>query len=138
MIVYTGGTFDGLHAGHLALLGYCRDLSGADGKVFVGLNRDEFVERYKGHPPQHSYATRQRELMTTRRVDHVVANVGDEDSRLAIEGVAPAVVVIGSDWHAKDYLDQMGFDFDWLDRRRIVLAYAPRPSGGPSTSGTWA
>ena len=138
MIVYTGGTFDRLHDGHRDLLRYCADLAGRDGIVVVGLNRDEFVERYKGRPTHQGYTVRQHELQRLDDVDIVVPNIGDEDSRPAIDGVNPDVVIIGSDWHEKDYLAQMGFDFDWLAERRIVLAYAPRPSGGPSTSGGWA
>lgn len=135
MRVYTGGTFDRFHTGHRELLSYCRALAG-DGLLVVGLNRDEFVTRYKGHAPEQDYATRQRMLLV-EGVDVVVANVGDEDSRVAIEGAAPDMVVIGSDWHDKDYLGQLGLDFDWLHDHGIVLAYAPRHSGGPSTSGGW-
>lgn len=138
MIVYTGGTFDRLHTGHRELLVYCRHLAGVGGTVVVGLNRDEFVERYKGHTPEQDYAARQRALRLVDDVDFVVANLGDEDSRPAIEGIGPDVLVIGSDWHAKDYLAQLGLDFDWLHAHKVVLAYAPRRTGGPSTSGSWA
>lgn len=144
MRVYTGGTFDQFHSGHRDLLRYCRHMAGEQGTVIVGLNRDAFISRYKGHAPAQGYGERQRVLLDLRSVtsgrivDMVVANIGDEDSRPAIEGSRPDVVVIGSDWHEKDYLAQLGLDFDWLHEHRIVLAYAPRPSDGPSTSGAWA
>lgn len=133
MRVYTGGTFDRFHQGHRDLLRYCRMLAGPDGIVVVGLNTDGFVERYKGQLPAQTYTSRQLYLLADG-VDLVVANIGDEDSRIAIEGARPDVIVIGSDWHSKDYLAQLGLDFDWLDQRRIVLAYAPRPTIGPRTS----
>jgi glycerol-3-phosphate cytidylyltransferase-like family protein len=153
VLVYTGGTFDRLHEGHRDLLAYCRALASGGatarrllpdrdrlwaggGAVVVGLNRDEFVPRYKGRATAQGYEVRAAALAPF--VDLVIPNVGDEDSRRAIDAVQPDIVLIGSDWHARDYLGQLGLDFDWLHERRIVLGYAPRPSGGPSTSGTWA
>jgi cytidyltransferase-like protein len=133
MRIYTGGTFDRFHQGHRDLLRYCRKLAGPDGLVVVGLNTDDFVERYKGHLPAQTYTSRQLYLLDDG-VDLVVANIGGEDSRIAIEGARPDVIVIGSDWHSEDYLAQLGLDFDWLDQRRIILAYAPRPAIGPRTS----
>ena len=50
-IVYTGGTFDLLHSGHIRFLKACRRLVGADGEVVVSLNTDAFIEAYKGKPP---------------------------------------------------------------------------------------
>jgi cytidyltransferase-like protein len=134
--VYTGGTFDRFHNGHRDLLRYCREVAGPTGTVVVGLNTDEFVKRFKGKAPAQDYSTRLKAVLAEPVVDIVVANIGDEDSRPAIEGVAPDALVIGSDWHDKGYLAQLGLDFDWLNQRRIVLVYAPRPSGGPTTSWT--
>jgi len=46
-LIYTGGTFDLFHAGHVEFLRRCSDL----GRVLVSLNTDEFIEEYKGKPP---------------------------------------------------------------------------------------
>jgi cytidyltransferase-like protein len=135
VLVYTGGTFDRLHEGHRELFAFGRHLAGR-GAFVVGLNTDEFVARYKHRVPSQSFAERSAALEGL--VDFVIPNVGGEDSRRAIDAVQPDIVLIGSDWHARDYLGQLGLDFDWLHERFIVLGYAPRPSGGPSTSGTWA
>jgi cytidyltransferase-like protein len=51
--VLTIGTFDLLHVGHLELLAGCRELAGGSGSVVVAVNRDAFVERYKGRRPVH-------------------------------------------------------------------------------------
>lgn len=45
MIVYTVGTFDLLHVGHLALLEYCGDT------FIVGVVSDEVVNSYKPNIP---------------------------------------------------------------------------------------
>ena len=50
-IVYTGGTFDLFHSGHVNLLKRCKDLAGDWGSVVVSLNTDEFIQQYKGKPP---------------------------------------------------------------------------------------
>ena len=48
MVVYTVGTFDLLHVGHLALLEYCKTL----GDTFaVGVASDEIVNLYKPNVP---------------------------------------------------------------------------------------
>ena len=51
MVVYTVGTFDLLHVGHLALLEYCATLGDT---VAVGVASDEVVKLYKPNPPRHS------------------------------------------------------------------------------------
>ena len=47
LTVYTGGTFDLFHSGHVQFLRRCADL----GRVVVSLNTDEFVKSYKPYPP---------------------------------------------------------------------------------------
>lgn len=126
MTVYTGGTFDLFHAGHVDLLAYCNWLARDEGKVVVSLNTDDFISRYKGKPPVMSYKERESVLLACRYVDEVIANDGGEDSRPAILSVNPDFLVIGSDWARKDYYKQMGFTQDWLDEHHICLVYAPR------------
>jgi glycerol-3-phosphate cytidylyltransferase len=129
-VVYTGGTFDLFHAGHVEFLKRCSEL----GSVVVSLNTDEFIEEYKGKPPVISYADRRSVLMACKYVNDVIANIGGPDSRIAIESVMPDMVIIGSDWARKDYYTQMAFDQDWLDDRGIGLAYIPYTPGISSTA----
>jgi glycerol-3-phosphate cytidylyltransferase len=129
-LVYTGGTFDLFHAGHVAFLQRCSEF----GSVVVALNTDEFIEQYKGKPPVISYEDRRRVLLACRYVDRVVPNLGGADSKPAIEMVNPDMVIIGSDWAKKDYYTQMQFSQDWLDERGIGLAYLPYTTGISSTA----
>lgn len=124
-IVYTGGTFDLFHSGHVNLLKRCREVAGSDGIVVVSLNTDDFIEKYKGKPPICSEEERKAVLESCIYVDKVVMNVGGEDSKIAIELASPNYIVIGSDWAKKDYYKQMQFDQDWLDERGIGLVYVP-------------
>lgn len=119
--VYTGGTFDLFHSGHVNFLKQCAVL----GKVIVALNTDEFIEEYKGKKPIISYKDREAVLRACRYVDDVVPNVGGKDSKITIEKVNSNIIAIGTDWAAKDYYKQMGFTQEWLDERGIVLCYIP-------------
>jgi glycerol-3-phosphate cytidylyltransferase len=128
--VYTGGTFDLLHAGHINFLKRCAEL----GSVTVSLNEDEFIEKYKGKRPIMSYREREAVLLGCRWVDRVVPNLGGIDSRISIALDSPDLIVIGSDWARRDYYAQMGFDQDWLDERGIGLCYIPYTQGISSTA----
>ena len=75
-VVYTGGTFDILHRGHINLLKACKKISGYEGKVVVGLNTDDFIERYKGEAPYRNYVDRKAVLEACKYVDEVVPNEG--------------------------------------------------------------
>lgn len=131
-VVYTGGTFDLFHEGHVELLRECRKLAG-EGQVVVALNTDEFVTEFKSVTPTISYEGRRRVLEACRHVDRVIPNQGGADSRPTIESVQPEWIAIGSDWQARDYYNQMGFDQEWLDVRGITVVYFHRTTGQSST-----
>jgi glycerol-3-phosphate cytidylyltransferase len=133
-IVYTGGTFDLFHAGHVRFLKQCKRIAGQDGKVVVALNRDSFIEDYKGKAPIVSFAERAEVLQACKFVDEVIPNYGNADSKIAIDKVKPDFVVIGDDWARKDYYAQMQFSQDWLDKRNIGLIYVPYTEGISTTA----
>ena len=132
-IIYTGGTFDLPHSGHVNFLKQCRKLAGNHGIVVVSLNTDEFIKWYKGKAPLMSYQEREIMLLSYRFVDKVIPNEGGADSKPSIEKVKPDFIVIGSDWAKKDYYKQMGFTQDWLDERNIGLIYVPYTEGISTT-----
>jgi len=123
MNIMSLGTFDMLHQGHLKLFKKCRSIAG-DGKVIIGLNTDEFVEKYKGKPPIMTYEERRSIIMETGLVDMVVAN-GQEsgNARELLKLFFVDLIVIGSDWARKDYVGQLGINWDWLDRQGIGICY---------------
>ena len=132
MIVYTGGTFDVPHMGHVHFFKSIK-LAFPGSKLVVSLNRDDFIYRYKGHYPLFRYDDRKRFLESVEYIDKVIENEGDEDSTIAILKVSPDIIAIGNDWLAKDYCKQMGFDAQWLSDRGIVLAYFPHLKGLSAT-----
>lgn len=124
MIIYTGATFDILHAGHINFLRQCKEYF-PDSYLIVSLNTDEFIEQFKGKMPVFNFDERKKLLETVEYVDEVIRNIGGEDSKPAILTVEPDVIIIGSDWLNKDYLKQMSLTEEWLRKNHIALIYIP-------------
>lgn len=127
--VYTGGTFDLFHTGHVNLLRHCAKI----GEVWVSLNTDEFIEQYKGRKPYISFEDRKRVLESCGFVHRVIKNTGGHDSKPAILEADPDFIVVGSDWLGRDYYKQMGFTPEWLEERNITLLYVPYTQGISTT-----
>jgi glycerol-3-phosphate cytidylyltransferase len=121
-VVYTGGTFDLFHYGHVNLLKTCSKIGG---KVVVSLNTDDFIFRYKGSYPVIPYKHRKSILLSCKYVNEVIPNENGEDSKPTILKINPDFIVIGSDWAKKDYYKQMNFTQEWLDSHGITLLYTP-------------
>lgn len=132
-IVYTGGTFDLFHAGHIKFLKACRRIVGDEGYVLVALNTDEFIEAYKGKPPVMTYEERKTVLLACKYVNSVVPNLSGADSKPTIMTYEPDFIVIGDDWARKDYYAQMQFTQEWLDEQDIQLVYVPYTKGISTT-----
>jgi glycerol-3-phosphate cytidylyltransferase len=131
--VYTGGTFDLFHAGHVAFLKRCQEIAGIAGQVIVSLNTDSFIQEYKNKQPICNDQERYDVIASCKYVNQVIWNSGGTDSKPAILSVQPDVIAIGSDWALKDYYKQMDFEQSWLDKLNISLIYIPYTHGISST-----
>jgi len=133
MRVITLGTFDLVHLGHINLLKRCRDIALWE-KVVVGLNTDEFIEKYKGKRPIMSYLERKETILSTGLADVVIPNDQPKGSaKQVIQDSGAQLIVIGSDWAVKDYVGQLGINWGWLERNNIGIAYFPRTKGISTT-----
>jgi rfaE bifunctional protein nucleotidyltransferase chain/domain/rfaE bifunctional protein kinase chain/domain len=98
-VVATGGCFDVLHAGHLALLERARALGDC---LVVLLNSDASVRRLKGPTrPVHGVADRARLLEGLACVD-AVAVFEDDDPVATLARLRPDVWVKGGDYREED------------------------------------
>jgi cytidyltransferase-like protein len=131
--VYTGGTFDLFHSGHVAFLKRCQEIAGIAGQVIVSLNTDSFIQEYKSKPPVCNDQERYDVISSCKYVNQVIWNSGGTDSKPAILSVQPDIIAIGSDWALKDYYQQMDFEQSWLDKLNISLIYIPYTQGISST-----
>ncbi len=94
MLVYTVGTFDLLHVGHLTLLEYCKTL----GDVFVvGVAADEVVNAYKPNVPAIPLIQRVEMLKALRCVDRV-RPYHELEYVSACKELDVDIFVIGEDW----------------------------------------
>ncbi len=94
MLIYTVGTWDLLHVGHLALLQHCKTLGDT---VAVGVASDEVVASYKKNVPVVPLAQRMEMLKALRCVDIVVPYYELEYTS-ACKELDVDIFVIGEDW----------------------------------------
>ncbi len=124
MIVYTVGTFDLLHVGHLALLKHCKTLGDV---LAVGVASDEVVNLYKPNVPIVPLEQRVEMLQALSCVD-IVRPYHELEYVSGCKAVDVDIFVVGEDWgrqpHNLDvdaYLLEMGKEI-------VQVSYNPRTS----------
>lgn len=124
MIVYTVGTFDLLHVGHLALLNHCKTLGDI---LVVGVASDEVVNLYKPNVPVVPLEQRVEMLEALSCVD-LVRPYHELEYVSGCIAVNVDIFVVGEDWGKKahnldvdSYLREMGKEI-------AQVRYNPRTS----------
>lgn len=131
--ILTIGTFDLIHVGHVELFARMKE-SSHRAKVFVSVNSDEFVERFKGRKPVIPQIERIEMVGSIRWVDYAFPNYAHENALTIIDDVQPERLAIGSDWQDKDYLGQLNVTKEQLIERGLwPIWYVPRTTGVSST-----
>ena len=124
MIVYTVGTFDLLHVGHLALLNHCKLLGDI---LVVGVASDAVVKMYKPNVPIVPLEQRVEMLEALSCVD-IVRPYHQLEYVSGCKAVGVDIFVVGEDWGKKphnldvnNYLRKMGKEI-------VKVTYNPRTS----------
>jgi rfaE bifunctional protein nucleotidyltransferase chain/domain len=127
VVVFTNGTFDILHRGHVDYLSRARRMGDV---LVVGLNSDASIRRIKGNGrPINPVADRAAVLASLAAVDYVC--VFSEDTPYRMIGVLePDVLVKGADWRKDDIVGRELVEAHGGRVRRIRL------TRGRSTSAT--
>lgn len=94
MIVYTLGTFDLLHVGHLALLEYCKSMGDI---LAVGVASDRVVNSYKPNVPVIPLEERMEMLKALSCVD-IVRPYYELEYVSGCKALNADIFVVGEDW----------------------------------------
>jgi len=124
MVVYTVGTFDLLHVGHLALLEYCASLGDT---VAVGVASDEVVKLYKPNVPVIPLEQRIQMLLALSCVD--IARPYHELDYVAVcKEVKADIFVIGEDWGKKPHNEGVEKYLKSQGKKIVQVQYNPQTS----------
>ena len=123
-IVYTVGTFDLLHVGHLAILEQCRKLGDI---VVVGVASDSVVASYKPNEPVIPLIQRQEMLEALRCVDRVLPYHTLEYVS-ACKELNVDIFVVGEDWGRNPHNIDVEKYLQGEGKQIIQVLYNPRTS----------
>ena len=124
--VFTSGSFDLFHIGHLNILEKSALLGD---ELIVGVSTDELIQHYKGMPPIIPFEQRMRIVSSIKCVTKVVKQVKlTEIAQLERENID--IVTIGDDWKDK-YLEGLEWIKKQPGKRVVYFPYTP----GVSTTG---
>lgn len=126
-LVYTAGTFDLLHIGHVRII---RSARGFGDRLVVAVSTDELVEAYKGKRPVVPFDERLEMVRALRDVDAVVAQ-HDQDKFAAWERMRFDVWLVGDDWFGTSKYEEYRRK---LEAVGVHCAFVPYTSGVSSTS----
>ena len=124
MVVYTVGTWDLLHVGHLALLNHCKTLGDV---VAVGVASDEVVGRYKPNVPVIPLNQRMEMLQALRCVD-IVHPYHKLEYISGCKSVNADIFVIGEDWGSNPHNLEVDSFLKAEGKQIIQVRYHPQTS----------
>lgn len=117
-VVFTNGTFDILHRGHVEYLARARAMGDL---LIVGLNTDASIRRIKGkHRPINKEQDRAAVLTALEAVDYVCF-FGDDTPIDLITALIPDILVKGADWKEKDIVGKDAVERNGGVVRRVKL-----------------
>ena len=124
MTIYTVGTFDLLHVGHLALLEYCKTLGDI---VAVGVASDEVVNSYKPNVPIIPLEQRMEMLKALGCVD-IVRPYYELEYVSGCKELNPDIFIIGEDWGDNPHNLEVETYLKSEDKKIIQVSYNPKTS----------
>lgn len=123
-VVFTSGSWDLFHVGHLNVLRKSKELGD---RLVVGVSTEELIADYKGAPPVIPFEQRLEIISSIGCVDLAVKQVVLTEIRQLKEHDVD-IVTIGDDWQGR-YLEGL----EWMKENGRVV-YLPYTAGVSTTS----
>lgn len=95
--MYTSGSFDIFHFGHLNILAKSKELCDY---LIVGVSTDELIEKEKGKLPVIPFVERIKVVQAIGLVDEVIAQT-DKDKQRIVDMYNIDAISVGSDWKGR-------------------------------------
>ena len=124
IVVYTVGTFDLLHVGHVALLNHCKTLGDI---LAVGVASDEVVNIYKPNIPIIPLEQRIEMLQALNCVD-IVRPYHELEYITGCKALNVDIFVVGEDWGNKPHNINVNNYIKEIGKKIIQFDYSPRTS----------
>jgi glycerol-3-phosphate cytidylyltransferase len=124
IVVYTVGTFDLLHVGHLALLNHCKALGDI---LAVGVASDEVVNMYKPNVPIVPLEQRMEMLRALACVD-IVRPYHELEYVSGCKALDVDIFVVGEDWGKKPHNLDVDNYIKNIGKQIEQVHYNPRTS----------
>ena len=124
MIVYTVGTFDLLHVGHIALLNHCKSLGNI---LAVGVASDAVVKMYKPNIPVVPLDQRVEMLQSLSCVD-IVRPYHKLEYISGCKAVNVDIFVIGEDWGIEQHNLDVNNYIKKIGKKITQVSYNSRTS----------
>jgi len=118
-VIYTAGTWDLFHLGHLRMLQRVRQMATT---MIVGVSTDQLVAEYKTHTPYDTFDCRYTTICSVSGADIVIPQIRQFDlPRMLRLGVT--CVVMGDDWAGSERPELK------LLQEHIEVRFLPRTEG---------
>ena len=122
IVVYTAGTWDCLHEGHLNIMDKSNKLGDY---LIVGVNTDETVLKYKHRKPVYTTEQRVAIMKALKGVDKVVLQTIPDDIKMMKE-LKVDILTVGSDWEHRHDIE--GLEWMRKNRKVVFIPYTPEVS----------
>ena len=123
LTIYTSGTFDLFHYGHLNILQKAKKLGSY---LIVGVSTDELVKEYKKLKPIVNYKDREAIIKSIKCVDEVIPQIRFFDIT-QLQQYHIDIIVLGDDWKNKSF-PELDRCLEALHIRMVYVPYTKRLS----------
>jgi len=117
LTIYTSGSFDLMHFGHLNILQKAKKLGDY---LIVGVSTDDLIKDYKQIKPIISYKDRVAIIRELKCVDEVIPQIRFFDVT-QLQQYHIDIIVLGDDWRNKPFPELI----QCLDALHIKMVYVP-------------